>query len=117
MVQPIFYSTDERVCKEHLKSFTRGMLDELPAWGKDCSDLTLKAVLTEYTITGSNLRYSEGYSLVIFVIICLCLCLIVLVGFMQWLDWWRARNERISAKQADLRRESSSDNEGVAARS
>lgn len=115
MVQPIFYSTDERVCKEHLKSFTPGMLDELPAWGKDCSDLTLKVVLKDYTITGQNLRYSEGYSLVIFVIICLCLSLIALVAFLQWLGWWKARNERISAKQAELRH-ANSDNEGVAAR-
>lgn len=40
MVQPIYYSIDEQVCKKYLTPLTPGMHNELPSWGNDCSDLT-----------------------------------------------------------------------------
>ena len=35
-VQPIYYSTDEKMCTQTLKSLRVGQLQELPSFGDDC---------------------------------------------------------------------------------
>lgn len=37
-VQPIYYSLDEKMCKEHLQLVTPGMLEEINDYGLDCAD-------------------------------------------------------------------------------
>ena len=103
MVQPIFYSTNERVCKEHLTPFSPGMLEELPGWGKDCADLTLKTVMNNYTISGQNMRDSEGYSILIFVIVCFCLFFMSLIAYLQTLRWCKLRDKIRNTKKAEMR--------------
>ena len=104
MVQPIFYSTDEKVCKEHLTSLTPGMLDEMVEWGKECSDLTLNAMIKEFKASDENARLSEGYAGLTMVICLLCFVLVCHVAILQGMRWYNERTKLRLARQAEMRR-------------
>ena len=108
MVQPIYYSIDERICKDHLTPLTPGMHNELSSWGPECSDSIIDEVANNIYEDKITARSTEGISGLTFVLVCLCLSLSVIVTFFAWQRWHNDRIMRIEAKRKEMR--SSGDN-------
>jgi len=41
-IQPIYYSTDKEICKDHLNVLSSGMLEEIPFYGESCNETITK---------------------------------------------------------------------------
>ena len=107
MVQPIYYSIDEQVCKKYLTPLTPGMHNELPSWGNDCSDLTWQAVadnIWEHNFTNKGREDSYG---MIFYLVLTYLLLVLITLLCQWRSWCKDRQMRRLTKLEELK---SSDN-------
>jgi len=48
-VQPIYYSVDEKVCKERLVQLTPGLLEEIPSYGPECAVVAAAATVDAAT--------------------------------------------------------------------
>ena len=104
MVQPIYYSIDERICKDHLTPLTPGMLNELSSWGPECSDPIIDEVADNIYADKINARSTEGMSGLSFVLVCLCLSLSIILTFFAWKRWHNDRIMRLKAKRKEMRR-------------
>ena len=104
MVQPIYYSIDERICKERLTPLTPGMHEELSSWGPDCSDSIFNEVVDNIWADKITARNTEGFSGLIFILVCICTSLLVIVTFFAWKRWHNDRIMRLEAKRKEMRR-------------
>ena len=103
MVQPIYYSIDEQVCKEYLTPLTPGMHNELPSWGNDCSDLTMQAVADKiWEHDFSNKGEVDSFGM-IFYLVLTCLVLVLITLLCQWRSWCKDRYMRRLAKLEELK--------------
>ena len=82
-IMPIYLSTDEDMCKSHLRPVTREMLTELPRYGNDCDETELFAsrlpqqISIEANRTGemrfTELTYAAVWLMFLEILVILCL--------------------------------------------
>ena len=45
-IQPIYYSIDEAMCKRYVDYISQELVEEIPAYGVECSDASFAPKLT-----------------------------------------------------------------------
>ena len=111
-IQPIYFSTDERMCKDHLFPLLEGMLEEIPAYGLTCGDASTNQVLNVISQDASHDRYMQGVSGFTFILTCIGFALVWALCFFQFKRWYDDREARKEQKETELKNQAEpSDNE------
>ena len=106
-IQPIYYSIDRELCTKYFTPISSILLDELPHYGKECTDSalisdekvnsTLKAV--EDTLAAISITNYSGHTVAI---LTLTVVEVIVLCIMMCVSWCKDRKLRRAEKRREL---------------
>ena len=110
-IQPIYYSINEEMCKNILKPMTKNLINEIPQYGPECSE-----VAASTNIRGNSLiniqNLEQGIEVATEAIVWVCFILILFITAMLAFRCWANRNTAIADKRAILSQTIQANNRG-----
>ena len=83
-VQPIYYSIDEHMCKNVLLNIQKGLLYEIPSFGRECSDLELNKTIKHQMLDDQIEEETEVFNSVTVTLMILILLFLVALVCLQY---------------------------------
>lgn len=103
-VQPIYYSVDEKICKQKLIKLTPGLLEEIPSYGPECAAVPVQSATTaKPTDSVQQQGVSEEFTEITFLAVWFIFGMLLCQSYSCLRGFCEDRRKRIDRKKVELK--------------